>query len=40
MDFDRVLALFAALEVEGVDYVLVGGVAVNLHGILRVIEDV
>jgi hypothetical protein len=32
--------LFAALEAEGVDYVLVGGLAVNLHGIVRATEDV
>jgi hypothetical protein len=31
--------LFAALAAEGVDYVLVGGVAVNLHGIVRATED-
>ncbi len=31
--------LFAALADEGVDYVLVGGVAVNLHGIVRATED-
>lgn len=31
--------LFAAMAAEGVDYVLVGGVAVNLHGIVRATED-
>ena len=31
--------LFAALADEGVDYVLVGGVAVNLYGIVRATED-
>ena len=30
---------FAAMADEGVDYVLVGGVAVNLHGIVRATED-
>jgi hypothetical protein len=40
VDFDRVIALFSALQVEGVEYVLVGGIAVNLHGILRATEDV
>ncbi|MCI0633957.1 MAG: nucleotidyltransferase [Actinobacteria bacterium] len=29
-----------ALAREGVDYVLVGGVALNLHGIVRATEDV
>jgi len=33
------VALFAAMAAEGVDYVLVGGVAVNLHGIVRATED-
>jgi len=37
---DTVLRLFAALAAEGVDYVLIGGVAVNLHGIVRATEDV
>jgi predicted nucleotidyltransferase len=32
--------LLAALEADGVEYVLVGGVAVNLHGIVRATEDV
>jgi predicted nucleotidyltransferase len=40
MDFDRVLALLRALEQEGVKYVLVGGVAVNLHGIARNTDDI
>jgi hypothetical protein len=40
MDFDRFLELLGALEREGVDYVLVGGVAVNLHGIVRATEDI
>jgi len=31
--------LFAALADEGVEYVLVGGVAINLHGIARATED-
>ena len=31
--------LFAAMAAEGVDYVLVGGVALNLHGIVRATED-
>jgi hypothetical protein len=40
MDFERFLDLLKALKREGVDYVLVGGVAVNLHGIVRATEDV
>jgi hypothetical protein len=31
--------LFAAMADERVDYVLVGGLAVNLHGIVRATED-
>jgi len=40
MDFERFLDLLKALTREGVDYVLVGGVALNLHGIVRATEDV
>lgn len=40
MDFDRFLELHAALDEEGVDYILVGGAAVNLHGIVRATEDI
>lgn len=40
MDFDRFLELVRAFRQEGVQYVLVGGVAVNLHGIVRATEDV
>ena len=40
MDFERFIELMAALESEGVDYILVGGAAVNLHGIVRATEDV
>ena len=34
------MELFRALEREGVEYVLVGGVAVNLHGLSRATQDV
>ena len=34
------MRLFAALADEGVAYVLVGGVAMNLHGVVRATEDV
>jgi len=38
--FDRFLALFSELHRENVDYVLVGGVAVNLYGVLRNTQDI
>lgn len=40
MDFRRFLDLARAFEREGVEYILVGGVAVNLHGLARTTEDV
>jgi len=40
MRFERFLDLIRAFRAEGVEYVLVGGVAVNLHGIVRATEDV
>jgi len=40
MDFDQVLALFKALREEGVEYVLVGAVALTVHGIVRATQDV
>jgi hypothetical protein len=40
MDFDTLLAILKAFEREQADYILVGGVALNLHGIIRVTEDV
>lgn len=40
MVVERFLALLAALEKHQVDYILVGGVAVNVHGIVRATEDV
>ncbi|MBW6454652.1 MAG: nucleotidyl transferase AbiEii/AbiGii toxin family protein [Trueperaceae bacterium] len=39
MERSTLVELFAALAAEGVDYVLVGGMAVNLHGIVRATED-
>lgn len=39
-EFDRMLDLLRALAEEDVEYVLVGGVAMNLHGIIRATEDV
>ena len=40
MDFDKVLAMLDAMGREGVDYVLVGGLALGLHGLVRATEDV
>ncbi len=40
MDFDRLFALLTSLGQEAVDYVLVGGAAMNVHGLLRATEDV
>ena len=40
MDLDRFLILLRALNQHQVDYVLVGGAAVNLHGIVRATEDI
>ncbi len=39
MDADRIIAVFAALARERVRYKVVGGVALNLHGIVRATED-
>jgi hypothetical protein len=40
VDLARLVELFRALEREGVEYVLVGGVAVNFHGLSRATQDV
>ena len=40
MDFDKLLELLRALKRYDVAYVLVGGVALNFHGLLRGAEDV
>ena len=40
MDYDDLLRLLRALHRHDVEYVLVGGVAMNLHGIARSTEDV
>ncbi|MGH9858910.1 MAG: nucleotidyltransferase domain-containing protein [Candidatus Acidiferrales bacterium] len=40
MNFDRVSDFLRALEQESVEYVLVGGVAINLNGITRGTQDV
>jgi hypothetical protein len=40
MEFGGFLRLVRALNDHGVDYLLVGGVALNVHGIVRTTEDV
>ncbi len=40
MDFDRLLALLASLGEQNVEYVLIGGAALNVHGIIRATEDI
>lgn len=40
MEFGRFLDVIRAFERAGVEYILVGGVAVNLHGIARATEDI
>jgi hypothetical protein len=40
MDFEKFLLLLRELERRQVDYVLIGGVALNLHGIVRATEDI
>lgn len=40
MDADLLLRLFSALDEERVEYALIGGLAVNLHGVVRATEDV
>lgn len=40
MVLDRLLSLLQAFADEGVDYVLVDGAAMNVHGILRATEDI
>jgi len=39
MELGRVVQFLHALESEGVEYVLVGAVALNVHGILRATQD-
>lgn len=39
MNFDEIVEIFRALERESVEYVLVGGVAVGLHGFERATSD-
>jgi hypothetical protein len=39
MELDEALKVLASLEKEGVDYVLVGGAALTIHGLVRATED-
>ena len=39
IDLDRLLALVRALNREGVEYAVVGAVALGLHGLARATED-
>jgi nucleotidyltransferase AbiEii toxin of type IV toxin-antitoxin system len=40
MDLDKLLSVAEAFNREGVEYIVFGGAAVNLHGIFRATEDV
>ncbi len=40
MELDEFLRVLASFEKEGLEYVLVGAAALNLHGIVRATEDV
>lgn len=40
MDFETLLSILKAFDRQQVDYILVGGVALNMHGIIRVTEDI
>ena len=40
MEFEQFLRLLKALDSEKVDYILIGGIALNLHGIVRATEDI
>lgn len=40
MELDEVMKVLAAFERERVDYILVGGTAVNFHGLIRATEDI
>ena len=40
VDFETLRRLFQALHDEGVDYVLVGGIALGLQGLVRATQDI
>lgn len=39
MELDEALEVLASLEKEGVDYILIGGAALTVHGLVRATED-
>jgi len=39
VDFAKLTKLAAAMNAEGVEYIVFGGAAVNLHGLFRATED-
>lgn len=40
MSFEELLNLLRALDEQSVEYVLIGGAAMNIHGVIRATEDV
>lgn len=40
MEMDDLTKVLASFEKEGLEYILVGGTALNLHGIIRATEDI
>jgi len=40
MELDKLFSLLQALDERGVDYYLFGGMALNVHGLVRATEDV
>jgi hypothetical protein len=40
MSFERFLQVLRALEAHEVEYILVGGVALGVHGLIRATEDI
>jgi hypothetical protein len=40
MDFEKLIAFLSALGDQKVDYVLVGGIGLTVHGIVRATQDV
>ncbi len=39
MDFDKIREVLAAFEDEGLEYTIIGAVALNLQGLARATED-
>lgn len=40
MELDELTRILTSFEKEGLEYVLIGGTALNLHGIIRATEDI